>query len=982
MTPDPFDCTAIRSRTLSTWALDPTRLRSDANHEADLVHGGYRDRVIVELAQNAADAAARRGEPGRLSLSLRDGVLTAANTGAPLDRDGVAGLASLRASAKPYTDGTTVGRFGVGFAAVLTVCDEPQISTLVDETPVTVAFSARLTAPLVDELAGRVGQLREEIDRLDGRLPVLRLPFASPAGADAVPAGYTSVVRLPLRDGAAEALARRLLESVDDLLLLAMPALSQVIIDIDGDPRQLAEVRSRWRTATVTGTHSAAVLAERPEERLHPQWSAMWALPTAEASTPAERVLHAPTPCDDPLPWPAWLVADVALDPSRRHAAAGRATDDVLTAAAGCYADLLAELAGEGRDVLGLVPMGLPAGTVDATLRERLWPRLRVASVLRPCAGGPPIPAAAAVRLELPAGSDPRVLTALTGVVDGLVAAQASSVAVLDRLGVAATDLTELIQAWPLPDRDDLSPLYDRLAPLVEVPAAREALASVPVPLVSGRLRHGARGVLIADPSIPLPVREALAEAGLPLLAGVSAGAEAMLERLGAVRVSAGQLLTDPRLLAHLPIVEQHPDDAARVAEAVLELVALAPDAGASLGDLLLPDSDGELVPASMLVLPGSVMDDLLDPDDLGRLNDDWAARWGGLVAHCGVAVDRPVTVVGRDIDLDALPADLADLEAMQDWVRQVGSGVIADLVAIRDLDLVRDDAWPRLLALIEADPQLLGSLDDLPVVGPSARRVASYSAWWLRDRLQFTGFRLSAGAGERDPVSQFLPIAPAWVARLGPRLQRVLGLVGGPADLDVDGWAAVLASMAQRREVSLGQLTGVWRAFAEWLPGVVDDLPELRVPRLWAVNQQDRPVLTDAETVCVTDDPRWLQRRDLGPRLVLGAAVSTAGADLLDLDLASERAAGAVTSLGTEQDVPDLPGRYRVAGSWWRHTGLQVDGTDVRWWVDGESRCHASDLDGLAKALAWTSGAWPDRHLIRELLHGDAGQLLEDAAR
>ena len=55
---------------------------------------------MVELAQNAADAAVRAGVPGSLLLRLRDGVLTAANTGAPLDPAGVESLSTLRASAK------------------------------------------------------------------------------------------------------------------------------------------------------------------------------------------------------------------------------------------------------------------------------------------------------------------------------------------------------------------------------------------------------------------------------------------------------------------------------------------------------------------------------------------------------------------------------------------------------------------------------------------------------------------------------------------------------------------------------------------------------------------------------------------------------------------------------------------------------------------------------------------------------------------
>ena len=59
--------------------------------------------VLVELAQNAADAAVRAGVPGRLLLRLVDGdepALVAANTGAPLDAEGVLALSTLRASAK------------------------------------------------------------------------------------------------------------------------------------------------------------------------------------------------------------------------------------------------------------------------------------------------------------------------------------------------------------------------------------------------------------------------------------------------------------------------------------------------------------------------------------------------------------------------------------------------------------------------------------------------------------------------------------------------------------------------------------------------------------------------------------------------------------------------------------------------------------------------------------------------------------------
>ncbi len=125
-------------------------------------------RWFVELAQNAADAARAAGVPGRVCVELRDGELRVANTGAPLDAAGVAALASLRASAK-RDDSGSVGRFGVGFAAVLTVSDAPRVLS----TGGGVAFSAARTAAEVAALPGAAAELA----RRDGP-PVLRLRVA------------------------------------------------------------------------------------------------------------------------------------------------------------------------------------------------------------------------------------------------------------------------------------------------------------------------------------------------------------------------------------------------------------------------------------------------------------------------------------------------------------------------------------------------------------------------------------------------------------------------------------------------------------------------------------------------------------------------------------------------------------------------------------------------------------------------------------
>ncbi|MBX9247019.1 ATP-binding protein, partial [Actinotalea ferrariae] len=208
MTGDAFATGRLRRAVLDAWRAHPPRFREDANAEEDYARRYYRDRVVVELAQNAADAAARAGIPGRLALRL-DGTdrvtLTALNTGTPLDADGVASLASLRASTK--RDAAAVGRFGVGFAAVRAVADEVTVAS----TTGAVHFSLAATrAVLADAAAQRASddRLAAEVRRRGDSLPLLRLPAegAAPRHPGAPPDGWDTAVVLTLRDD--EAVAR------------------------------------------------------------------------------------------------------------------------------------------------------------------------------------------------------------------------------------------------------------------------------------------------------------------------------------------------------------------------------------------------------------------------------------------------------------------------------------------------------------------------------------------------------------------------------------------------------------------------------------------------------------------------------------------------------------------------------------------------------------------------------------------------------
>lgn len=1021
---DPFATTAIRERVLAAWKASPVRFREDANAEEDLALGGYRDRLVVELAQNAADAAARAGVPGRLRLTLRDDsatreqsggpVLIAANTGAPLAPEGVEALATLRASAK-RDESSTVGRFGVGFAAVLAVTDEP---TLLSRTG-GVRFSREDTRTLVAEAGEEAPGLAAELRRRSEHVPVLRLPFATEGEP---PEGFDTAVLLPLRDEAAADLVRRLLAETDDTLLLALPALQRIEIDADGQERVLADVSERWYAHRVGGVWTESereqLLADRPtEERDRPYWSVLWAIPrspegvtdplallTADlaADQPAgagkasdlRGVVHAPTPTDEPLSLPAVLLASFPLDPTRRHVAEGPLTDRLVEESAKAYVEFVQQRVEAGDDVARFVPIGLAHGKLDGAIRDAIIRKLPESRILRPVDDK----ASDEVSLLRPSeavvidGATDAVERMLAPIVSGLVPFRRSERAAFDALGVRRISLADVVEDLAqVADRRPPSwwqELYVALATLVSEPAHREAFGGLPVPLADGRVVRGARGALlptvpVGDTSAALPedVLGVLASFGLRLVhpqVATDATAVDVLERLGARRATPRVLLEDPAVRAAVQDAAESDDPA--LTDAVLVLVAAAVSAGEArpgefpwLSDLLLVDASGQRAAANTLVIPDSDAEAVFDPKEFAPVSSELIGRWGQDVLEVVGVASGFTVVTAHDVDLgdlpDNLPDELAELDDIDAWAAELGSevGLLHEVTAVRDLDFVRKYAWPRALRLLTREPQTRRALVEAP-----SRTALSYTAWWLRRHVRVQGKPLSAFA---DPdagaaVTVLLAPAPDWLAGFDAEVRRALGLVREIGELDVDGVRQLLARLSDPEvDVSAATLLEVWDQLAALDPELISDLP---APERVRVLEGSGTSLVDPGDATVVDAPMWLQRTDLGRHVVAGSAEgATRLAELLDLSLASETAQGAVDDECEIRDVPEgvrrlVPG---VPDTWWEHDDLHVDGHPVDWWVDPDGGVHASTGEGLARGLAWAAGRWDQRYAIGAVL-------------
>ncbi len=971
---------------LAAWAASPARFREDANAEDDLALGGYRDRVVVELAQNAADAARRAGVPGRLLIRLSGGTLTAANTGAPLDPAGVAALSTLRASAK--RDAESVGRFGVGFAAVLAVSDEPAVHSRSGAVRWSRTEAAAAVAGLTDVAA--------ELARRGGRPPVLRLPWPTVA---VLPQGYDTVVVLPLRDGEAELLARRLLEAVDPTLLLVLPGLAALDIEVDGSRRRLAVARdgtdllvdddgerTRWRVVTRTGELSPALLADRPvEERDRPVWSVAWALPVDHAGVPVPlpgtvpAVVHAPTPTAEPLSLPAVLAASLPLDPSRRHVPAGALRDFLLFQAAEAYADLLAELPADP-GVLQLVPGGLAAGELDAVLRRAILDRLARTPFL-PAAEDPALRLRPADALALDLGAP--VVEALAPVLAGLLPAEwADRVGPLAVLGVRRLDPAGLVELLPNLNREPAwwGALYDAVGRSHLGGPERDALGALPVPLAGGGSASGPRGVLLPGPDVPATVLTALG-----LRVAHPAAARPLLRLLGAVETTPRSVLEHPRVQAAVA-ASYDAEDPAPVADAVLELARTAGlTAGEmpGLAELALPGDDGEWYPAGELLLPGGPLAAVMAGDaPFGRVDPTLVDRWGSDVL---VAVGVLATfALLREADAALEPAH--DLDDETAWVAATRAvlpshelpPVLPELIAVRDLELVRADRWAAALELLAEPPLRAAVTEPTFVLLSDGGRVAvrSYTAWWLSSHPVLHGRRpdelalpatdrLLAGLYDEAPAGQ----DPGWL--------RTIGVLAGLGDADPNDALDRLADPDR----------ALTRAAVREIHARLADSGFSGQPAAVRAVRNGRLAVVPAADAVVVDAPDL--RPLLGRLAIVPAPLSAARAvaDLLDVALAGELSAYAVRSVGRERLVPAVAGELAVGipSTYVEHEDLQVEDADGRptrtaWrLVDGVVHARA---DGLGAALAWAAGRWADRWALSAVLRDPAvlPALLDDA--
>lgn len=913
------------------------------------MRGGYRDRLLTELAQNAVDAAVAANIPARLWVRRVGETIRVANVGVPISRSGVEALSSLRASDKASAAGHT-GRYGVGFTAVRTIANVVEVRS----RDGSVRFDLDATADAVRERAIDT----DALERHNLSVPGLRLPWPS---AELPPDGWdTEIVLYPRAELDVDAVLAGLVADAPDVML-DLAGLTELTI---GDPpssltrtvehrddgveamtiTDRAGAERRWWVLASGSADADRTGHRQPADPSASASPVRWLWPEVDGrpGRASPDVLRAPTRSDEPLTLPALLVADLPLQPDRRRL---MPTVDVAEIACG-YAALVSQLPAADRTVAVPTP-GLPAGPVDADIRAAIEHELRTQPWIDDTDGTRISGERAAVLPDV----DIATTELFADSIPGLVHADMSTrrdIPLLRSVGVRVLGVADLVEALGGLSRPAAwwRRVYDVLEARVVDAVDRDNCGSLPVPLADGRLVTGPRTVTIADgldPRIGVDwVRVVHPDAVHPLLA-----------TLGARDARPADLLADPALHERISILDDmavdHPDDpetveqARRLADTVLTLAAsidgaLEPAAVAGLGALLLDDADGHLRAADELLLPDAPLRAVLADDaPVAVVADRWVEAHGD-VALRRIGVGWDFTVVTDEAPTE--PEHLLDDE--QAWWAQLPAEPDV-LVAVRDLDLVAADRWAEAIDMMLARPDTAAALAD-----PDG-----YTCWWLRRHARVEGRSPALFAGGDGPFDGLLD---RWPGRRTPPA----GLLAGDVVADARQAAELLRRLADpERPVSGALGVDVHRLLGEAVaarrvdPVAVDPPERVRALSGAAI---------DPRAAYVLDRPWLAAVIDPHSTVVGSLAVADDLADLLDIDTASTALTARVSTTGSARQLADDP-RWAAAavaanvtlpsGRVFVHPELVVrmagvPDTRVAYWCD-ETGVHVDELFGPA---------------------------------
>jgi hypothetical protein len=163
---------------IKSYESTPDYLSSETNRECQTKQD-YAGRELLELVQNAADAAAKAGIQGRVHIRILDSHMLISNTGCGFSASGVKSLMLDSISDKKGTEKgkRLIGEKGLGFRSLLNWSEEP----LIVSKKLAIAFSREYSEKKVTDIGENCPAIKrvvaEYAKKNNGRIPAPILSF-------------------------------------------------------------------------------------------------------------------------------------------------------------------------------------------------------------------------------------------------------------------------------------------------------------------------------------------------------------------------------------------------------------------------------------------------------------------------------------------------------------------------------------------------------------------------------------------------------------------------------------------------------------------------------------------------------------------------------------------------------------------------------------------------------------------------------------
>lgn len=226
------------NNTKKVYLLSPERMFSEYNGEKENVKNYY-GRQLLEMLQNAEDAASKAKGKKKVLIKLQENQLIIANTGHPFSEEGLTSIFHSHLSPKEVQE-NQIGNKGLGFRSILSWANKVTIKS----HDLCVAFSKEYSKKVLDELltdpefTSSYNKLKDQLKKQTKEAPISTLVCPEVIAVDtnkyAAYSGFDTIIQIDLKETAIKEVTYQIKKDIDGEVLIFLNHLERIELNING----------------------------------------------------------------------------------------------------------------------------------------------------------------------------------------------------------------------------------------------------------------------------------------------------------------------------------------------------------------------------------------------------------------------------------------------------------------------------------------------------------------------------------------------------------------------------------------------------------------------------------------------------------------------------------------------------------------------------------------------------------------------------